>query len=271
LGEVVHRRHAEEISKALREQRARLAYLRGQLLDRPVMGCLRMHQRQRLADEGVAQAGEPASLLGRQGFQVLPYDLDEHQLAQLGEDAFAADALLPRFHHRQADELADPIGVACLWGAGLDHARQILEQRIERLGITGEIPANELGRGRSIAAIAQGKRQFAAGGGIQRATRRRLGAHAGPARDDVGIAMGKHDDVAGLERNRLPADEHAKAAAHGDDVIGDQMIRARQDFRQNDVSWCGFGDPWFRGGDFKKHGAGQAHGFEHVRERIRSH
>lgn len=86
-------------------------------------------------------------------------NLDEHQLAQFGQHAFTAGALVRRFHHRHADELAKPASVAALRVAGLDDRRQIVEQRIERLGIASKVAADELGRDRPIAAVADDERR----------------------------------------------------------------------------------------------------------------
>src|SRR5262245_18105040 len=69
--------------------------------------------------------------------------LDEHQFAQFGEHAFASGALVGRFHHRHADELAKPALIATLRDAGLDDRWQIVEERIERLSVAGKEAADE--------------------------------------------------------------------------------------------------------------------------------
>src|SRR5262245_12125079 len=76
--------------------------------------------------------------------------LDEHQFAQFGEHAFASGALVGRFHHRHADELAKPALIATLRDAGLDDRWQIVEERIERLSVAGKEAADEPGGSRSV-------------------------------------------------------------------------------------------------------------------------
>jgi hypothetical protein len=66
---------------------------------------------------------------------------DEHQLAQFGEDAFTAGAIVRRFHHRHAHKLAQPACIAMLV-SGNDNRRQVVEKRIERSGIAGEVAAD---------------------------------------------------------------------------------------------------------------------------------
>ena len=201
----MHRRHADEIREAFRQDRTRLPDLLGQFLDRPVLGRPCMHQRQRLADEG---SRRPASQPACSGGNVCKYrrttsmNISSLSLARtLSPPArFSADSMAAK-RMNWPSQLASPV----LRIAGLDHARQVLEQRIERLGIAGEIAAHEIGRGRAVAAVAQGERQSTRGRGIERGGLDRLGAHAGAARHDMGIAMGKHDHLAGFERDRLPA------------------------------------------------------------------
>jgi hypothetical protein len=45
-----------------------------------------------------------------------------------GEDAFAAGALVRRFHDRKTNELAEPACTVVLWISGLDHGRQVFEK-----------------------------------------------------------------------------------------------------------------------------------------------
>ena len=158
------------------------------------------------------------------------HHLYEHQLAQFGEDAFAAGALVRRFHHCKTNELAEPACITALWVSGLDHGRQVLEKRIERPRIAGEEAADELGRGRPVAAVVDEERQLAGSGGVERVRCDRIGAHAGAARHDMRIAIGEDDDFAGFDRDRLPANDIGEASALGDHMISDQMIGTRQIF-----------------------------------------
>src|SRR5262249_11231837 len=119
--------------------------------------------RQCLAHEGIAQAGEPPRLFRWQGLKMPANYLDEHQLAQFGEHAFASGALVGRFHHRHADELAKPALIATLRDAGLDDRWQIVEERIERLSVAGKEAADEPGGSRSVSPKVDEEGQLAAG------------------------------------------------------------------------------------------------------------
>ena len=224
-----------------------------------------MHQRQGLADKRVAQTCQPAGLLGWQGLEISTNHLDEHQLAQLRQHAFAAGALLGRFHRRQADELAEPVGVVAGLVSGRDHRRQIVDQRIERLGITSEEPADELGGDRSLGAIIDEDRQLTGGGRVERARRSAVSPHARTAGEDMRVASGEDEDIAGLDHDRLLADEVGEATAFGNDVIRDQMPGARQDLREDPLARRLLGDPRGARHDVEERRAGQAHGLQHIR------
>src|SRR5215472_7122070 len=105
-----------------------------------------------LPTKGSPQTRQPAGLFRRKRLQMPAHHLDEHQLAEFGEDAFAAGALVRRFLERKTDELAEPACVTVLGISSLDHGRQILEQRIERPRIAGEIAADDPGRGSPVTA-----------------------------------------------------------------------------------------------------------------------
>ena len=88
-----------------------------------------------------------------------------------------------------------------------------LEQRIERLGIAGEIAADEIGRGRAVVHQLMWNGNRPAVGDIDHVG---VGGSARmPAPLDMtwGSRMGEHDDLAGLERDRFPADQAGEAAA----------------------------------------------------------
>src|SRR5262245_50340648 len=98
---------------------------------------------------------------------MLANDLDEHQLAQLGEHALAASALFGRFHHRHTNELMNYLTkqarVAVMRAARLNDWRQIVKEGIERLGVAGKEPAYEPAR-RSISVKVDEERQLASAG-----------------------------------------------------------------------------------------------------------
>ena len=151
---------------------------------------------------------------------------------------------------------SQPASLPC-WVSGLDDRRQVVEKRIERLGIAGEEAADELGRGRPVAAIVDEERQLAGSGSVERARCDGIGAHAGTARHDMRIAFGEDDDFAGFDRDRLFADDIGEAPAFGDHMIGDQMLGTRQDLRQDHLPRRLLGDPRRLGHDVKERRAGQ--------------
>jgi hypothetical protein len=131
-----------------------------------------------------------------------------------------------------------PCGVS-----GLEHGRQAIQQRIEGLGIAGEIAADEPGRDRSIAAVVDDERQLAAGHAVERLRRAGIGAHSWAAREDMRIALGKDDDLASFDRDRLLADDIGEAASFNYHVIRDEMPAIRQDLRQYQFARWRLGHP----------------------------
>ena len=193
------------------------------------------------------------------------HHLDEHQLAQLRQHALAAGALVRLIRPGEADELAEPRGIAARGASGLDDRRQVVEQRIERLGVAGEEAADQLHRGRPALADAAEERQRSGGGGVELGLRHRLGAHAGRARHDVRIALGEDDDLAFLEPHGLLAEHGRVAAAFGDHVIGDQVTGARQHLGQHHLTRRLLGNPRGRGDDVEERRAGEPYGLQNVR------
>jgi hypothetical protein len=78
------------------------------------------------------------------------------------------------------------------------------------------------------------------------------------------LALRKDNDLAGLEWHRLPAGGGGEASPRGHDMIGDQMIRARQNLRQNQVAGRRRHGPWTLRRNLKEHGARQPNGFQHI-------
>ncbi len=131
------------------------------------------------------------------------------------------------------DELAKPAGVVLARVAGLQHRRQRLKQRVERSGIAGEIAAHELGRHRSAIHQIDVEGKVTGLGNVDHIRSRRIRAQAGAARHHVRVGVGEHHDFTRLERYRLPAVEAGKATTSGHNMIGDEMIGAGEDSRQD--------------------------------------
>jgi hypothetical protein len=222
-----------------------------------------------LADEGIAQTREPAGLFRRQPLQMPANHFDEHQLAQFGQHAFAAGALFRRFHHRETEKLTEPAFICLLRVAGLDHRRQVLKQRIERLGIAGEVAADELGRNRPVAAIVEKERQLTAASNVERRRGDGIGAHAGTARQGMRIGFGEDDDFAGFERDRLFPENGGEAATFSDHMIRDEMPGTRQDLPQNHLPRRRLGDPRCLGHNVEERRARQPYRFSAHRKACR--
>jgi len=85
------------------------------------------------------------------------------------------------------------------------------------------------------------------------------------------ITFGEHDDFAGFDRDRLSATDRGEAPPLGNDVIGDEMLRAREDLRQDPLPRRRLDGPWRLGHDVKKRGAGQSHRSQHIGKNVCSH
>jgi hypothetical protein len=79
------------------------------------------------------------------------------------------------------------------------------------------------------------------------------------------LAIGEDNNFTCFERDRLPASGRGKATARCHDMIGNQMIGARQDLRQDQLSWRRCNGPWFLGRDFEEYCAGQPHCLQQIR------
>src|SRR5262245_8383787 len=106
-----------------------------------------MQQVERAADVTVPQTGEPAfALLGKR-LDIPAHQLHEHELAELGEDAVGARALLLRLHDGEARELISPTTARGRRAADMEDARQRVQERIEGARIAAEESAyDEIGR-----------------------------------------------------------------------------------------------------------------------------
>ena len=128
------------------------------------------------------------------------------------------------------DELAEPVRIPFLWVSGLDHWREVIEKRIERLGIAGEEAADELGL-RTGTAKVDLEGQLPGVGSIDHARTEWITAHAWPARHDMWVPLGEDNDFACFDRDRLSADGISETPAVSDDMISDQMPALGQDLR----------------------------------------
>src|SRR3546814_4417366 len=79
----------------------------------------------------VAQPGEPAGGFLRQAVDVLPHCVQEHQLAELGQDRLAAGARGMGLLQGDADQAVREIAPG-LVAAHVEQARHCIQDRVER-------------------------------------------------------------------------------------------------------------------------------------------
>ena len=162
-----------------------------------------------------------------------PYDLDEHQLRELVENALAAGALVVGLRGGEPNELVEQPVRTIRYAAPEPHeARQRLQQRIERSNIAAEEPANQMSFGRTFTAGSQHERQGVVVLGSAKDVHDRFGAHARRAGQRMRIAMRHYRDVAFLKLDRFEGaaiDNGDPARAAGNDMIFDRMLRAGRD------------------------------------------
>ncbi|MAN67128.1 MAG: hypothetical protein CME91_10825 [Hyphomonadaceae bacterium] len=103
-----------------------------------------MYQAQYRADPLISQTGNPANRIFTQGLDVMAQRLNEHQLAQLGQNRLAASFRALILIQRRDDQILHQR--PCTVGGPNDHhPRQGAKQRIERSGVAPEIPADKRG------------------------------------------------------------------------------------------------------------------------------
>src|SRR6266481_8106642 len=96
------------------------------------------------------------------------------------------------------------------------------------------------------------ERHLTGKGNVEQVCRGWIGAEAGAARHDMRVAVGEDNDFAGFDGNRLPTDNAGKTPAGGHHMIGNQMVGARKNSRQ-DRSRCRRPDsPWVLSLDVKE-------------------
>ena len=85
------------------------------------------------------------------------------------------------------------------------------------------------------------------------------------------LALGEENDIAGFERDGLPAGDRGKTSARRHDMIGNQMIGARQDFWQDQLPPRRRNGPRLPGRDLEEYRACQPHRLQQIGQWIRSH
>jgi hypothetical protein len=175
----------------------------------------------RAADIGIAQSRQPGGLTLGQRFQVTAHHVDEHQLADAAQHAFAAHAALG-LGQRRAKVCAQ---CAARVIADADHARQGRQQRVVGTRIATQEAAHEV-RGRAlVGAHCDLHRQASV---VGHAIHRHVGrlAHVAIRGQHVGVAMRQQDDVARHELDRILAFDHRPTTSFHDGVIADEVIRS---------------------------------------------
>jgi len=231
VAEVLHRRLADEMGEALGQHRARSAHLAGQRIHRPGVRRLLVHQGQALAHGPVAQAGEPAGVLGRELRHVQAQGLHHHDLGQLGQHALGARPGRARLVHRVLQRGFQPTPRVHAAQVHRHHARQRRQDRLEEARVAHHVAADQARRLAATAEVQQ----------LGALAQDRLGVHlqrlaAGGRRHGVGVALRKDDDVAGAQAQRCHAFQRDQARAFQHVVIEQNAFRAQsQHLRQRGV------------------------------------
>src|SRR6476660_7132619 len=97
------------MSKALRQASAREAYAPRHFLDGPGMRGVLMHERESLADYGIAGACEPACLAGRKPVDVAAQCLDEQHFRKFGDYHPAPGIRFIPVADREPDSMLKPL------------------------------------------------------------------------------------------------------------------------------------------------------------------
>ena len=261
LRQVLHRRLADELGETLGQAGAGGCRLSSQVGEGPGVRGPAMQQRQRPPDHFVTESGEPAGLARRQVVEIAAQDLDEHQLRQPREDGVGPGAAEPRLLGHFAREAGEP---GMRQAAHVHPAGQGREQRIERTSVAAEEPADER-RIRPPPVAKDDDVRIAGGGG---AVHLQTEPEASPARHHVGVAVGKDDHVARDQLDLVLADQATVAAAVGEDVVRDQVLRGRHDPGRELLGGRGLDAPGPRRLDREEEGAIQADDAQQVGERV---
>ena len=90
LGQILDRRTAHDLGKAIGQRRTSRSSFRSELFQRPGVRRPRVQQRQRPADQGITQSSQPAGVVVRELIHVHANDFDEHQFRKSVENTLAA-------------------------------------------------------------------------------------------------------------------------------------------------------------------------------------
>ena len=211
----------------------------------------------------------PASqpdVFGRQAREVAAHDLDEEELAQAREHAFAARALGRRLRQRELDEArsrrrSTGRGAVCgARGAGRRAAglkgRASQPRKPQMILVALGPAAVHLDARAGSGAVAACRGHVAPGGP------RMPGALDITCASPCGKTMTSPASAGRRSRPRSPP-----ARARRDHVVLDDVFDPRHDVRPELAGGRRFGDPGRGGVDREEHGARQAHRAQHFRER----
>ena len=154
-------------------------------------------------------------------------------------------------------------------GGEVDHLRECGQQRVERPLVAAEKAAHDSRVLGPAAAEFIDDRQRRRPRDEQRVIG--LGAHAGRAREHVGVALRKDDEVSLAQPDRVVADGMAPGGAAGDEVELDHALRSRHHFRGNLARRRRLDDPGHAQLDVEVHRAAQPDRAQHVRQHVGRH
>ena len=217
VGEVGHRRLADQRVEAVDERGAGEADGPSERVDGPIAIRLGVESLQRAAHVRIAQAGEPAGVLGRQELHEIPQHLDEHELGEAREQRRRAGARARGLRDRELQEPVQGGRPVPSLAPPAQHLRQAGGKRIEHGLVAMHEAAHEPGH-RSPSPVPHDRQLLRRDRGQQPADRRRH--HRVVAGQHVRVAVRVHDDVAFVEA--LGAVEQRDAASRRDRVEGDQ-------------------------------------------------
>ena len=159
-----------------------------------------MQQRQSARHERVFQAGEPSRLLLRQGLDVVTQRLDEEQLGQFCQHRLRAGPARADLVRGELERALHPVGGAATPSIEAQHRRQDAGKEIAFEALATEEAAHNA---RGLAAAAMTDHQKSA---IHRRAHDlscRYRRQVEMASQNVRMIVGKDDDLAGLDIDRL--------------------------------------------------------------------
>ena len=221
-----------------------------------------VQQRQHPADHLIPEAGEPAGLPRRQVVEVAAKHLDEHQLGQPGEDGVGPGPAEPGLLGDLAGEAAEP---------GARHAPHVhpagerREQGVERPAVAAEEPADER---RAAAALRRRARRCGDSGRGRRCARPDRPGRPRPLDITCASPWGKTITSPGGQLDLFLAEQAPVAAALGQDVVRDQVLRRGHDPGRELPGGGGLDAPGLRRLDREEVGAIEADDAQQVGEGV---